>query len=130
MHRNALNRHRRLAAKLALLAFACYVHAQRGTGPTGPPVAAERSNYEAKGDFDYLNSCAICHGRMEQAPSLTALQKLSPEKIYETITDGSMKTQAANLTNEQKVKIAEFLGARKLGTAESGDAARMSNRCA
>jgi polyvinyl alcohol dehydrogenase (cytochrome) len=130
MHRNALNRHRRLAPKLALLAFACNAHAQRGTGPAGPPVAAERSNYEAKGDFDYMNSCAICHGRMEQAPSLTALQKMSPEKIYETITTGSMKTQAANLTNEQKVKIAEFLGARKLGTAESGDAARMSNRCA
>src|SRR5262245_35424982 len=118
MHKNTLNRGRRLAVKLAMVAFACYAHAQRGTGPAGPPVAAERSNYEAKGDFDYLNTCAICHGRMEQAPSLTTLQKMSPEKIYETITSGSMKMQAANLTNEQKVKIAEFLGARRLGTAE------------
>src|SRR5215471_16736580 len=125
MHGNALNHCRRLAVKLALVAFACYAHAQRGAGPAGPPVAAGRSNYEAKGDFDYLNSCAICHGRMEQAPSLTALQKMSPEKIYETITDGSMKTQAANLTNEQKVKIAEFVSGRTLGVAESGDASKM-----
>jgi polyvinyl alcohol dehydrogenase (cytochrome) len=114
---------------LALLSLALYAVAQRGTGPAGPPVAVERSNYEAKGDFDYLNTCAVCHGRVERAPTLETLQSLSPEKIYETITTGSMKAQAANLTNEQKVKIAEFVSGRTLGIRESGDGKSMSNRC-
>src|SRR5215469_4836639 len=115
---------------LALLALPAYALAQRGTGPAGPPLAAERPNYEAKGDFDYLNTCAVCHGRVERAPTLETLQSLSPEKIYETITSGSMKAQAAKLTNEQKIKIAEFLSGRTLGVAESGDAKSMSNGCA
>ena len=50
--------------------------------------------------------------------------------IYETLSTGSMKAQAANLTNEQMIKIAEFLSGRTLGTGESGDARMMSNRCA
>ena len=105
----------RLFRSLALLALSSGAVAQRGTGPGGPPVAVERPNYEAKGDFDYLNTCAVCHGRVERAPALETLQRLSPEKIYETITTGSMKAQAANLSNEQKIKIAEFLSGRTLG---------------
>ena len=128
MKSGMLNRILTLTAVLSTLAG--HGHAQRGTGPAGPPVAAERPNYEAKGDFDFLNSCAICHGRIAQAPPLATLQSLSPEKIYETMSTGSMKAQAANLTNEQKIKIAEFLSGRTLGTGESGDARMMSNRCA
>src|SRR5205823_7998647 len=120
---------RRFAAKLAVFALAASAPAQRGTGPAGPPLATETPNYEAKGDFDFLNTCAVCHGRIEQAPPLTILQNLSPEKIYETITTGSMKTQAANLTNEQKVKIAEYVSGRTLGLAESGDASKMTDAC-
>jgi polyvinyl alcohol dehydrogenase (cytochrome) len=123
-------RTRRFAIKLAVLALAGYAFAQRGTGPAGPPLATESPNYEAKGDFDFLHTCAVCHGRIEQAAPLTILQNLSPEKIYETITTGNMKTQAANLTNEQKVKIAEFVSGRTLGVAESGDARHMPNVCA
>src|SRR2546425_11273658 len=101
MRRSALKTCRRLAVKLAVfaLAVAGYAPAQRGTGPAGPPLATERPNYEAKGDFDFLNTCAVCHGRIEQAAPLAILQNLSPEKIYGTINTGIMKTQAANLTN-------------------------------
>ncbi|HXJ38820.1 MAG TPA: cytochrome c, partial [Bryobacteraceae bacterium] len=113
-----------------VFAVAGCASAQTGSRPAGPPVATEALNYEAKGDFDFLNSCAICHGRIEQAAPLTILQSLSPEKIYETITNGSMKSQAAKLTNEQKVKIAEFVSGRTLGAAESGDAKNMKNVCA
>src|SRR5437660_2964732 len=130
MTRSALKPRRRLAVAISLFVLAGYALAQRGTGPAGPPPATETRNYEAKGDFDFLNTCAVCHGRIEQAAPLTILQNLSPEKIYETITNGSMKSQAANLTNEQRVKIAEFVSGRTLGAAESGDASRMSNVCA
>jgi polyvinyl alcohol dehydrogenase (cytochrome) len=128
--KSAPKSYRRFALKLAVFALAGYASAQRGTGPAGPPLATENANYEAKGDFDFLNTCAVCHGRIERAAPLTILQNLSPEKIYETITTGNMKAQAANLTNEQKVKIAEFVSGRTLGVAESGDASHMSNVCA
>jgi polyvinyl alcohol dehydrogenase (cytochrome) len=122
--------YRMLAIGTALIALALGLAAQQHSAPAGPPLATEAQNYEAKGDFDFLNSCAICHGRIERAPDITILQKLSPEKIYETITTGSMKEQAAKLSDEQKRKIAEFLSGRKLGGAESGDAGKMPNRCA
>lgn len=115
---------------ILIITLAARVSAQQHSGPSGPPVATENQNYEAKGDFDFLNSCAICHGRVERAPDITILQRLSPETIYQTITTGSMKEQAANLTDQQKRKIAEFLGGRTLGLAESADAAKMANRCA
>ena len=122
-------RGRRLLRGMTLLVLSGCAVAQRGTGPAGPPVAAERTNYEAKGDFDYLNTCAVCHGRVDRAPTLETLQSLSPEKIYEAMTTGGMKPQAAKLTNEQKIKIAEFLSGRTLGITESGDAKSMSNGC-
>ena len=56
-----------------------------------------------------------------------APQRLSPETIYQKITVGSMKEQAANLTDQQKRKIAEFLGGRTLGLAESADARRQAD---
>jgi polyvinyl alcohol dehydrogenase (cytochrome) len=125
----ALKSYRHLALKLTFFALAGCAAAQQGTGPAAPPLNTERPNYEGKGDFDFLNTCSVCHGRIEQAPPVATLQKLSPEKIYETITIGSMKSQAANLTNEQKVKIAEWVSGRRLGTAESGDAKKMPNVC-
>jgi mono/diheme cytochrome c family protein len=80
--------------------------AQQRTGPTGPPLATENPNYEGKGNFDWLSACAICHGRIEQAPPLAELQKLSPEQIYRTMTTGAMKSQAERLRDEQRTRIA------------------------
>jgi polyvinyl alcohol dehydrogenase (cytochrome) len=121
------------AAKLAVFALAGhmaaeYALAQRGTGPAGPPPAVQ-SPSESMGNLDFLYTCGTCHGRIDQAPPVATLQELSPEKIYQTITTGSMKSQAANLTDEQKVKIAEFVSGRRLGAAESGEAKAMSNAC-
>jgi len=104
--------------------------AQQRTGPPAPPLATENSNSEALGNFDFLLACGVCHGRIEQAPPVAILQKLSPEKIYETITTGSMKVHAASLTDPQKVRIAEWVSGRRLGAAESGEAKNMPNGCA
>src|SRR5262245_39960352 len=87
--------------------------------PAGPPINTENPNYEARGHFDFLNNCATCHGRIEQAPILPILQKLSPERIYQTITTGSMKSQAAKLSDQQKINVAEWISGRRIGAAEN-----------
>jgi polyvinyl alcohol dehydrogenase (cytochrome) len=82
------------------------------------------------GNLDFLSTCGVCHGRIDQAPPVSILQNLSPEQIYQTITTGSMKSQAAHLTDEQRVKIAEWVSGRRLGSSENGGAEKMPNRCA
>src|SRR6266567_1160375 len=113
----------------AVVMLAGNAAAQRGTGAAGPPPSVQSAS-ESMGNLDFLSTCGVCHGRIDQAPPISILQKLSPEKIHETITTGSMKTQAANLTDQQKIKIAEWVSGRRLGAAESGSAAKMPNACA
>src|SRR5437868_13257889 len=98
---------RSLSLSLAILALVGYALAQRGTGPAGPPSATQAPS-EAMGSLDFLETCGVCHGRIDQAPPIEILQRLTPEKIYETITTGNMKTQAAGLSDERKAKVAEW----------------------
>lgn len=128
MKRDASNDVRVLATIVAVLTLSGHAFAQRGTGPGGPPSAGTGPS-EGIGSLYFWESCATCHGRIEQAPPLEIIQKLSPEKIYQTLTTGSMKAQAASLTDERKAAIAEWVSGRKLGPAESGDAKKMSNAC-
>src|SRR5271165_2814714 len=119
-----------VAFALSGCALAGFALAQRGTGPAGPPVTAGSAPSESAGNFEFLSACGTCHGRIEQAPPMSILQNLSPEKIYQTITTGSMKMNAASLTDQQKISIAEWVSGRRLGAAENGDAKAMPNVCA
>ena len=56
--------------------------------------------------------------------------KLTPEAVLSALTTGPMRVQAADLTDAQKRLIAEFLGGRRLGSRDAGDAKVMPNRCA
>ncbi len=79
----------------------------------------------------FERECTKCHGNsaVDRAPSPAAIRQMPPERIYEAITTGVMKTQAANLTDEQKKRLAEYMGGRPLGAEALGDAAQMPNRC-
>ena len=76
----------------------------------------------------FQQNCGTCHDG-KQAPSITDLQNLSPEQIYEVLTTGKMKDQAAQVPDVQKRQIAEFLAARPMGSDEAGDLKRMTNPC-
>src|SRR5580704_18175271 len=80
----------------------------------------------------FERECTKCHGNaaVDRAPSPAAIRQMPPERIYADITTGSMQTQAANLTDEQKRRLAEFMGGRPLGSAALADASQMPNRCA
>jgi polyvinyl alcohol dehydrogenase (cytochrome) len=80
----------------------------------------------------FERECTKCHGNaaVDRAPSPAAIRQMPPERIYAALTTGIMQTQAANLTDEQKRRLAEYMGGRPLGSATLGDASQMPNRCA
>ncbi len=79
----------------------------------------------------FERECTKCHINpvVEKAPSPAAIRQMTPERIYAAITTGSMQTQAASLNDEQKRRLAEFMGGKPLGSAALGDASQMPNRC-
>ena len=68
--------------------------------------------------------CGTCHSK-----DIATLQEYSPERIYESITVGKMKAEAADVPDVQKRQIAEFLSARPMGSDEAGDVKKMTNPC-
>ncbi len=68
----------------------------------------------------------------KEAMSQDMLKQLTPEKLYESMTTGSMQkhADAAKLTDDQRVAIAEWVSGRRLGSTEKGGANTMSNMCA
>jgi len=99
---------------------------------TDPRPLGDRST-EGAGATIFGNVCGACHGKPEvkEAMSPDMLKQLSPEKLYAAMTTGSMKSRAdaAGLTDEQRVAIAEWVSGRRLGSSESGGATTMSNVC-
>src|SRR5262245_29497545 len=67
----------------------------------------------------YQQNCGGCHDG-KQAASITALQEYSPERVYESLTTGKMREQAASLSDVQKRQISEFLAARPMGSETAG----------
>lgn len=85
-------------------------------------------------DAVFDQNCAACHemgsaAKSAKSPDRKALRKLTPEAVYASLASGSMKDRAQPLSDAQKRAIAEYIGGRKSGTVEAGDAARMSGRC-
>jgi polyvinyl alcohol dehydrogenase (cytochrome) len=76
-------------------------------------------------------SCVTCHGNtaVERAADPSVLRRMTPERIYESLTTGVMRVQAQELDDAARRAIAEYLGDRKLGAGEIGDAKLMPNRC-
>jgi polyvinyl alcohol dehydrogenase (cytochrome) len=120
-----MNLFKRLAIALMLSGLSAF--AQQAPAPGSPvpgPLTSEGAPYRV---FQY--HCMGCHGKIAEAPPVDILKKLTPERIYEVISTGVMKTQAAQLKDEEKVAIAEALGGRKIGMTEQAFASSMPNRC-
>src|SRR5213593_2896465 len=72
----------------------------------------------------FQTQCVACHGNpnVERAPSPATIREMSPERIYEALTTGVMKDQAAKLSDQDKRGVAEFMSGRPLGSGSVGDA--------
>src|SRR3954447_25915793 len=116
--------------KVLLISLAASLAMAQQAPPSPPqqPLVQVRGD-EGAGSTIFGNACGGCHGKLEAAPPPAMLKKLTPEKIYEAITTGDMKTQAASLTDKQRRDIAEWIGGGALGAAASGDVKSMSNAC-
>ncbi|HEY7209459.1 MAG TPA: PQQ-binding-like beta-propeller repeat protein [Bryobacteraceae bacterium] len=77
---------------LFLFCCACAISAQDGAGI-------------------YRARCAACHDKPAgRVPTLSALQAMTPAAIVNTLERGSMKTQAAGLTEAERTAVADYLG--------------------
>lgn len=88
-----------------------------------------RGDTEGAGSTIFGNYCENCHGKVESATSPAVMKKMTPEHIYEVLTTGAMVPMAKDLTDQQKRDIAEWVGGRKLGAGDVGDASKMPNQC-
>ncbi len=115
---------------LSTLLIAAGALAQAPAQPRAQQPQQQRLGTEF-GISAFERECTKCHGNaaVERAPTPAAIRQMSPERIYTALTTGIMQTQGANLSDEQKRRLAEYMGGRPLGSAAQGDAAQMPNHC-
>lgn len=69
----------------------------------------------ASGADLFTTHCLACHdGGAPKAPHVVMLQVMNPESVLAAMNEGVMKAQSSDLSPEDKVAIAEFLGGRPL----------------
>jgi len=129
---------------IATLIFAAFVlgpgDVLGGQQPQPPRQQTDQRDEQQGTGYAYIirsnlfyNNCTNCHGnpQVERAPDPAVIRQMSPERIYQALTTGSMQQMAKdlNLTDEQIREIAEYMSGRKLGTANLTSASAMPNRC-
>ena len=69
----------------------------------------------------YVANCAVCHdGAVKRAPHWDLLGLMTPEAILRSMTDGIMREEAAVLSDDERVLVAEYLAGAELGDAPEG----------
>jgi polyvinyl alcohol dehydrogenase (cytochrome) len=115
-----------IVAVAAVASFAI-AYAQAPPAGNGRPAGTE------SGFRIFQTQCMQCHGNPEaagRAPSPSLIRELPPEKIYEALITGVMKTQGQKLSDEEKRMTALFMSGRPVGSSQAGDAKSMPNQCA
>ena len=118
---------------LLLGVFGCADEAEEPSGPTATesvaqPAESESSSqslldiFRAKqampGRPIYVANCAVCHdGAVKRAPHWDLIGLMPPEAILRSMTDGVMREEAAMLSHDQKVEVAEYLAGAEMGDA-------------
>jgi polyvinyl alcohol dehydrogenase (cytochrome) len=130
------------AAWLAVVSF-CWIAAMPAwnddvTAAQAEPAAAAAPGTES-GFATFQTRCALCHANSvserkgvrgaERAPTTDVIRQMSPERIHQALTSGSMRQQAKDLSEIAKIRLAEFMSSRPMGSAKAGDAAAMRNKC-
>src|SRR5256885_2364647 len=79
--------------------------------------------------LEFHNIFFVALNPTEKAPTGEMIREMTPERIFASLTSGSMQMQSEGLDDGQKRVIAEFMSGRTLGSAAVGDAKNMPNKC-
>src|SRR5689334_4690436 len=93
-----------------------------------PGVGFAQGLSESTGVNQYFNNCASCDEATDpghQAPQTAVLKQMAPERMLEALTTGSMRGNAAAVSDQEKRLIAEWLSGRKLDTDSAGAAEKL-----
>ncbi len=73
-------------------------------------IASSSFSQTNEGEVLYQQNCASCHDDpVDRAPSRLALSGYNPNAIFHALTAGIMQTQAASLSEDQQIAIAEYI---------------------
>ncbi len=71
----------------------------------------------------YQSHCAACHdGSVEKAPHFTWLEMMPARSLMNALTSGIMKTQAAGLSETQRIQVVEYLTRQRFDPDPAEDA--------
>jgi polyvinyl alcohol dehydrogenase (cytochrome) len=123
-----------------VIVFVAVMHGQAPAPPGGqapsaaqqPPTGPGFTPGTESGFATFQTGCSGCHGNpaVERAPSPAAIREMTPERIYDSLTTGSMQRHSTGLSDAQQKALAEFMAGRPIGSAAQGDSRDMPNRCA
>ena len=84
--------------------------ANQAPQPNPPQTSNQSQATNQQGEPLYAARCAMCHDAgVSRAPTRDALGRLSVDSIRQTLTIGSMSTQAVGLTPAQLDSLAQLL---------------------
>ena len=123
----------RVLALLSVSGLCCGLQTSTATdtsAATRAAAATVRRSTET-GFILFQQRCVSCHGNpaFERAPSPAALRAMPPERIYDALTAGTMKSVGDGLSDTERRRVAESLSGRLLGSERSGDLTSMPNQC-
>lgn len=97
---------------LLLSAAAAWSLLENSTAAANPAAPEGRALFE--------QHCLACHGNGgdSHAPQKELLSYMSTGSIYHALTAGAMRTMAADLSDEEKRKVVEYLSGRKFSGYE------------
>jgi polyvinyl alcohol dehydrogenase (cytochrome) len=109
---------------LALLATGCQDNQEAAGGDSGRMTSTdelvtrlgEGIDLETHPGVELFNdNCLGCHsGAVPKAPAVLWLEMMAPDAILSAMDDGLMKQQAAHLSEQERIYIAEYLARTKL----------------
>ncbi len=125
------------AIVLNVLVLANVVYPQATTPPPAPaqqappPAAGQRGTPGTEsGLATFQTRCSVCHNNPVQgAQTASEIREMTTERIYNSLVSGSMGKYTEGLADIQKRRLAEFMSGRPLGSAKTGGADNMPNRC-
>jgi len=88
------------------------------TEPTAPAADPEEAH---PGQAIYEDTCATCHDDvMPRTPHKALLTRMTADSVYNALTVGMMQENAADLSDEEKVSVAEYLTGSEIGAGDTG----------